>query len=100
MRLQNSVGTQKRAPGPGRPCPATQETSGGRGRAQLELIPLSLSPPQGGIPTGTGSALTAQTADGTQVSPPGVGGTAHGGQMVFLRGKRGAGRPEEAVSPQ
>lgn len=34
-----------------------------------------------------GLALTAQAADGTQVSSPGVGGMAHRGQMVFVVGR-------------
>lgn len=49
--------------------------------------PFLCFPPQVGVQSGVVSALTVQAADGTQVSPPGVGGMARRGQMVFVVGR-------------
>lgn len=73
---------------PRSPGPATLGGGWERGLGSVTSPPLCAPLPEEGVATGTGRALTAQAADGTQVSPPGVGGAARRGQMVFVVGRK------------
>lgn len=79
--------------------PVLQPGEGCEGSSAAAQPPFLRSPSQIGALLGAASAVTTQVPDGTQASPPGVGGQAHEGQMVFMVG-RGLGYSEQVVKPQ
>lgn len=72
---------------------------GRRGRAPC-THPLSVFPSLRRSPDRDWQGTDAQATDGTQVSPPGVGGTAHRGQMVFVAGREAGEVQNRLSTPQ